>query len=181
MSGNVLRARTWWTKSLAAGLVGGAAMAVHLMLSAALEGSGFYMPIHYFAAFFEILQPPSRFFDPPAFAAGILLHFAVSALIGLASGAVYGLAPGFLGGAWRSAFAGLAQGVIVLLLFGIGMAPVANPDVLRISPGDFLFSHVVFGVAASMALHMLARNRELRPWREIPPGSSNQELGLRHG
>jgi hypothetical protein len=181
MSGAVLRARAWWAKSLAAGLIGGAAMAVHLMLSSALEGRGFFMPFHYFAALFEILQPPSRFFDPPAFVAGLLLHIAVAALIGLASGAVYGLAPGFLGGAWRSAFAGLAQGVLIWMFIGIGLAPVANPDVLRISPGDFLVAHVVYGVAASLALHLLARSRELRRWREIPPGSSAQELGLRHG
>lgn len=162
--------RDWWLKSALAGVIGGAAMGLFLSLVTAIVGNGFWNFFNAVGAtlvrsgipdqlkgYIWQLQSPNALpalagFHPGQTLVGLLLHFAVSALLGIVIGWVFVRfrqlplerdSDGLLAGV----IAGMAIWVVLGLLVALALNPVM---MMTPPPTSWVIGHVIFGIVTVM-------------------------------
>lgn len=157
MTQPMLAARWPWARERApevlasgavAGLIGGAAMMLFLMLDLGGLGLGFLAPFAYIAAF--VLGPKALVYGAGALILGGLIHVAVSVALGVIFSA---LVPRDTGGGPALSY-GLTAGLLALVFMTFVILPWADPTLFA-RVGYFqiswLFGHVLFGIGLSFA------------------------------
>ena len=138
-----------------AGLAGGAAMVLYLMLYSEFWGAGFFLPLRLFGATFFGVD--ALIGGTGVILAGLAIHLAISAALGI----LYALIPRPTTTSFHALLGGIGFGVAVLLVSTLLVLPVADP-VLRarvaLTPMAWFLGHVIYG-ALTGGLVMPLRRR----------------------
>jgi hypothetical protein len=133
-----------------AGLIGGVAMAMVMMIVTALAGMGFLAPLYAIAATFNRSWAMTKGFDLAPLLVGLMLHMINSALFGLLFTLLLrGLFPRALALPAAAAVAGMAWGLILLVVNQFIVLPLADPPLVTATSGIFgwwLVGHLMYGV-----------------------------------
>ena len=132
-----------------AGLIGGVVMAMVMMIVTALAGMGFLAPLYAIAATFNRSWAMAKGVDGGPLLAGLMLHMLNSALFGLLFTLLLrGIFPRALA-LPAAALAGMAWGLILLVVNQFIVLPLADPPLVTATSGIFgwwLVGHLMYGV-----------------------------------
>lgn len=152
----------FWGKAAACGMLGGLAMGLYEMTTAAMDGMSFFAPLNMIAASLPAFRPPAAGFAPAATTTGLVLHMITSAFWGLAfAGLAVALAPRVLAAVGRGAAAGLVFGLVVYLVMGLGIGPIIDPVLRMAHPLHYFVGHLVYGVVLGATLGAWIGRRDL--------------------
>jgi uncharacterized membrane protein YagU involved in acid resistance len=139
-----------------AGLVGGAALALVMLIAALIQGHDIWIGMKGAAAPFLHERAMQPGFDATAVALGVVCHFAVSIVWGVLFAAVwYGLSRGVTIGA------GAVWGIVVWLAMYYVVLPVAGlSQMAHETPvGMAILSHLIFGLVVAVSFLPYQRTR----------------------
>ncbi len=142
---------------IVAGIIGGAVLAIVLLVGAVASGQDIWLGMKGAAAPFlgeRAMQPG---FDPGAVALGVLAHFAVSIVWGVLFAAVaYGASKAV------TVFAGLVWGVVVWFGMYYVVLPIAGlSQMAQETPlGMAILTHLIFGLAVGIGFLPFQRTRQ---------------------
>lgn len=141
---------------IASGLLGGAAMAVFVLLAAAAAGMDPLLPMKAIGATF--VGPEALRAGAGIVAWGVLLHAATSAAFGVLFVALFPLDLRPLG----AGVLGAGYAMFVLGVMAAGVAPAVNAHFRAAAQpmgGSWVVAHVIFGCALGLSAARLARRR----------------------
>lgn len=160
------RRKGWWVKTAVAGLIGGAAMMLFLMLSYSAMGLGAWFPANGIATVLPNFRPvpgalPVGEFVAAQSVTGLLIHGLLSAGLGVVFGA---FVEGFMEAQARSlpwqALAGFIYSTFVWMFFGFGGVYLAGLQPV-FGTATFFFSHLIFGVVLGISLALMTTKRDM--------------------
>lgn len=149
--------------SALAGIVGGIFMGMYEMIATWAQGQGFWMPMNMIGATVPAFRPPAPDFALGPTLAGMMIHLATSALWGLVLGYAVARAPELVRGVGRAIATGLGLGLLAYFVTGLLIGPAVDPTLRAADPVHYFVGHLVYGVAATLALRLLARSRGREP------------------
>lgn len=143
---------------LAAGLVGGVAMAAWMMASALVEGAEPLAPLRPLG---DAFAETARDRTAATFLLGLALHLAFAALLGLVFTAL--LPPNFAPGASATVCAGMA--LLVLAAMTTFVLPRVNPSLRAWMPafgGAWVIAHAVYGATVGFVAQAIRHRSRAR-------------------
>ncbi|HEY9899678.1 MAG TPA: hypothetical protein V6D00_10900 [Pantanalinema sp.] len=162
--------RAYWAKCAAAGLAGGAVMALYLMVTSAAEGKGLWMPVNTIGATIPAFRPPSFAIPPaPGFVAGpsvtgLVLHLVVSALWGM----FYGMGVGAFvprrvrSFGWETLYA-VGFGCMLWVFSGLLFTRLINPTMVANLAGSphYFIGHLLFALVTAWLIAGMTTRSEV--------------------
>jgi hypothetical protein len=170
-----------WIAGASAGVIGGVAMGMFMMIQSAATGNGFWTPLEVCMASFVyraeartmehmLMMHPGMGMAEPLNGVHVLvggvLHLAFSVVVGVVfAGILFLLARAGLsiirsfGGFVAASIGGAAMLYFVMMYL---VLPWANPPMCRMTPrGPFFIGHLIFGLAFGMAAYPLGARQAL--------------------
>jgi hypothetical protein len=152
----------WAWRTIIAGVLAAAVMALVMMTVMASRGLGFWTFLNVIGATFPSFRPPSAGFDPVATFAGTFMHLLTGAVWALPYGVVaWAIAPRMVERYLPAVFTGVLWGALVYLLMGRLIGRLIDPAVAMLPQGLYVVAHLVFGGVMAAVIAAGAR-REAR-------------------
>ena len=154
---------TWWGKCALAGVLGGVAMGLYLMIASMALGTGFWSPMNAIGATFPAFRPVSPDFEPGPGITGVALYLITSSLLGLVYGAIGGLVwPRQARDLGMATMMGVLYGAAVWIVMGLMVGPLIDPMLRSMEQVNYAVGHLIYGVVTALLACLWARDTELR-------------------
>lgn len=152
----------WWRRCAWAGVMGGVAMGLYLMVTTWANGRGFWLPMNLIGAVAPGLRPPVSHFALGLSSVGTALHLLTSCLWGLIYGAALVALRPRIARNWAGAsLLGLGWGVAAWALMGKLAGPLVDPFIAAVPPAHFFVGHLIYGLVTALSLRAIYRNEDL--------------------
>lgn len=159
--------------ALLAGAIGSVVMGLFLMIAMAVQGQGWYAPLHLTAAALPAFRPPAADFLLSAAIVGFGLHLITGTVWGLLYGLVVDPMPRQASRLGTASLLGLLWGVVAWIIMGEWLGPRLDPAAADSDPSLFLVAHLIFGLITAWSLSALVRVRT----RTRPMGYAGERSG----
>lgn len=138
--------RHWWGRTIVAGMIAAAVMALVMMAGMWARGLGYWTFLNVIGATVPALRPPTAGFDVAGTFSGMALHLITGAAWAVPYGVVvWAIAPRMVERFIPAVTTGVLYGALVYLLMGRLIGRLIDPAVAMLPQGLYVVAHLVFG------------------------------------